>query len=134
MSTKKETEKLIESELNEIYFDGLSDDSETACRALNVWKKIWELMEREDNYSSEIGNIVESWVISNFVNDLTMLLNNTKMYDELIVVNEQILKIDWGNEEDTNLFHENAKRNIADAYADMNNIEKAYGGSIMQRP
>ena len=84
-------------------------------------------MERENNYSDQLGSNVLDWQIGNWANDLTMLLHNAGRYKELIKVNEQILQINWKNDGDNKLFHDNAKRDIADAYADMGNIEKAYG-------
>jgi tetratricopeptide (TPR) repeat protein len=44
------------------------------------------------------------------------------MYEDVIRVNEQMLRIRWSG--NNNLFHENAKRDIADAYAEMGNPEK----------
>ena len=83
-------------------------------------------MERENNYSDQLGSNILDWQIGNWASDLTMLLHNTGRYKDLIKVNKQILQINWKNDGDNNLFHENAKRDIADAYADMGNIEKAY--------
>lgn len=83
-------------------------------------------MERENNYSDRLGSNILDWQIGNGVNNLTILLHNVGRYKELIMVNEQILQINWKNNGDSNLFHENAKRDIADTYANMRNIEKAY--------
>lgn len=53
-----------------------------------------------------------------------MYLKNAAMYEELIILCEQIQKMKWSSNAD--LFYENAKRDIADAYADMGNLEKCY--------
>lgn len=104
----------------------LPKNDETADKALKAWNLLWELMERENNFSNQLGSSVLDWQIGNWANDTTMLLQNTKRYKDVIAVNEQILKIQWSRNGDTNLFHENAKREIADTYADMGNAEKAF--------
>ena len=86
-------------------------------KSLAAWDQLLALMERENNYSDQLGSNVLDWQIGNWTNDLTMLLHNAGRYKELIKVNEQILQINWKNDGDNNLFHENAKRDIADAYA-----------------
>ena len=127
MSVTKKDEELIEYGFVMAFMPGLPQNTETAKKALAAWDQLLALMERENNYSDQLGSNVLDWQIGNWTNDLTMLLHNAGRYKELIKVNEQILQINWKNDGDNNLFHENAKRDIADAYADMGNIEKAYG-------
>ena len=126
MAITEKDEELIEYAFVMAFLPDLPQNTETANKALMAWNKLWELMERENNFSSQLGSDVLDWQVGNWANDLTMLLHNAGKYKELIAVNEQILQIEWGNREDTSLFHENAKRDIADTYADMGNVEKAY--------
>ena len=126
MAVTKKDEELIEYGFVMAFLPGLPQNTETAKKALAAWDQLLALMERENNYSDQLGSNVLDWQIGNWANDLTMLLHNAGRYKDLIKVNEQVLRIDWKNDGDNNLFHENAKRDIADAYADMGNIEKAY--------
>ncbi|MDD5935184.1 MAG: SEC-C domain-containing protein [Clostridiales bacterium] len=126
MAITEKEEELIEYGFVIAFLPGLPQNTETANKALMAWDQLWKLMERENNFSSQLGSDILDWQIGNWANDLTMLLHNAGKYKELIAVNEQILQIEWGNRKDTSLFHENAKRDIADAYADMGNVEKAY--------
>ena len=79
-------------------------------------------MARENNMSDHLGISSIDWQIGNWANDTVEFLRNARMYEDEIKVNEQILRIKWSGTD--NLFHENAKRDIADAYADMGNPEK----------
>lgn len=126
MAVTKKDEELIEYGFDMAFLPELPRYSETVNKALMAWKQLWKLMERENNFSDQLGSDVLDWQIGNWANDLTMLLHNAGRYKELIAVNEQILQISWMNKGDSNLFHENAKRDIADAYADMGNVEKSY--------
>lgn len=126
MAITEKDEELIEYGFVMAFLPDLPRNSETANKALVAWNQLWQLMERENNFSRQLGSDVLDWQIGNWANDLTMLLHNAGKYKELITVNEQILQIEWGNKKDTSLFHENAKRAIADAYAYMGNVEKAY--------
>ena len=126
MAVTEEDEELIEYGFVMAFLPGLPQNTETAKKALAAWNQLLALMERENNYSDRLGSNVLDWQIGNWTNDLTMLLHNAGRYKDLIKVNEQILQINWKNDGDNNLFHENAKRDIADAYADMGNIQKAY--------
>ncbi len=126
MAVTEKDEIIIEYGFVRAFLPDLPQNSETAEKALAAWGQLWELMERENNFSDQLGSSVLDWQIGNWANDLTMLLHNAGRYKELIAVNEQILQMKWKNNGDSNLFHENAKRDIADAYADMGNVEKAY--------
>ena len=126
MAVTKKDEEIIEYGFVMAFLPGLPQNTETAKKALAAWEQLLGLMERESNYSDQLGSNVLDWQIGNWANDLTMLLHNAGRYKELITVNEQILQINWKNDGDSKLFHENAKRDIADAYADMGNTEKAY--------
>lgn len=126
MAITEKDEEIIEYGFIMAFLPELPQNTETAKKALTAWEQLLALMERENNYSDQLGSNVLDWQIGNWANDVTMLLHNTGRYKDLIKVNEQILQINWKNDGDNNLFHENAKRDIADAYADMGNIEKAY--------
>lgn len=122
----KESEALqLQSEFDGVY--GTSTKRSTADEArqyLDAWDHLLSIMERENNFSNKLGSDIIDWQIGNWANDLTVLLMNARLYENLIRVNEQILKISWNRND--NLFHENAMREIADAYADLGNKEKCY--------
>lgn len=82
---------------------------------LLAWNQLWELMAREDNFSDTLGSEVLDWQIGNWAGDVIMELHNAGLRKECIAVNEQIMKIDFGQE--TQNFHENAYRDMADEYA-----------------
>ena len=126
MAITERDEELIEYGFVKAFLPDLPQNKETAEKAMVAWEQLIELMKRENNYSNQLGSSVLDWQIGNWVNDLTMLLHNAGCYNELISVNEQILQIEWKNEGDSKLFHENAMRDIADAYADMGNVGKSY--------
>jgi len=126
MAITEKDEELIEYGFVMAFLPGIRRDTEIAEKAIMAWKQLWDLMERENNYSNQLGSRVLDWQIGNWANDLTMLLHNAGRYEELITVNEQILRINWNYNGDSKQFYENAKRDIADAYSNMGNIEKAY--------
>lgn len=126
MAISERDEERVEYAFVMAFLPDLPENDETADKALEAWNLLWELMERENNFSNQLGSNVLDWQIGNWANDTTMLLQNTRRYKDVIAVNKQILKIQWSGNDDTNLFHENAKRDIADTYADMGKIEKAY--------
>ena len=126
MAITERDEERIEYAFLMAFSPDLPENDETADKALEAWNLLWELMERETNFSNQLGSNVLDWQIGNWANDTTMLLQNTSRYKDVIAVNEQILKIEWSSNDNTDLFHENAKRDIADTYADMGEIEKAY--------
>ena len=94
----------------------------TARKVLAAWNHLVQIMARENNMSDHLGISSIDWQIGNWANDTVEFLRNARMYEDEIKVNEQILRIKWSGTD--NLFHENAKRDIADAYADMGNPEK----------
>lgn len=108
------------------FLPDLPENDETADKTLAAWNLLWELMERENNFFDPLGSKVLDWQIGNWANDTTMLLQNTRRYQDVIAVNEWILKIHQLRNHNTDLFHENAKREIADTYADMGETEKAF--------
>ncbi|MGN1275372.1 MAG: YecA family protein [Floccifex sp.] len=126
MAITERDEERVEYAFVMAFLPDLPENDETADKALEAWNLLWELMERENNFSDQLGSNVLDWQIRNWANDTTMLLQNTRRYKDVIAVNEQILKIQWSRNDKTDLFHENAKREIADTYADMGEIEKAY--------
>lgn len=122
MAITERDEELIEYEFVMAFLPHLPKNNETADKALSAWNQLWELMKRENNFSNELGSSVLDWQIGNWVQDVCVLLHNTARYKDEIAVCEQILRINWNS----NLFHENAKREIADTYATLGDINKAY--------
>lgn len=121
--TQKEADAL-ELEFINAMPDVRDHTKESAGKLLEAWNHLIELMTRENNFTDRLGIESIDWQIGNWANDTTMALHNAYFYEEEIKVNEQILQIRWSGQD--NLFHENAKRDIADAYADMGNVEKCY--------
>lgn len=95
---------------------------ESALKLLNVWNQLVRIMARENNMTDQLGIESIDWQIGNWANDTVEVVHNAHLYEKEIRVNEQILQIRWHNGND--LFHENAKRDIADAYAYMGRMEK----------
>ena len=81
-----------------------------------------QIMARENNMSDSLGIESIDWQIGTWANDTVSVAHNARLYEDEIRVNEQILQIRW--EDYDNIFHENAKRDIADVYADIGNVEK----------
>lgn len=126
MAITEKDEEIIEYAFVTAFLPDLPENNEKADKALKAWNLLWKLMERENNFSNQLGSDVLDWQIGNWANDTTILLKNSGRHKDVIAVNEQIINIQWSTKNDTNLFHENAKRDIADAYADMGETEKAY--------
>lgn len=95
---------------------------ESALKLLDVWNQLVRIMARENNMTDQLGIESIDWQIGNWANDTVEVVHNAHLYEKEIRVNEQILQIRWHNGND--LFHENAKRDIADAYAYMGRMEK----------
>lgn len=126
MAITEKDEELIEYGFIMAFLPDLPRNDETADKVLAAWNQLWTLMIRENNFSDMLGSSVLDWQIGNWANDVTVYLNNVGRYRDVISVNKQILKIDWKRSGDSDLFYENAKRDIADAYASMGNIQKSY--------
>ena len=94
---------------------------ESARKLLEAWDHLIEIMVRENNMTDSLGVESIDWQIGNWADDTVMAVHNAHLYEEEIRVNEQIVRIQWSG--DDNLFHENARRDIADTYADMGNVE-----------
>lgn len=121
MITVEEAER-IDEEFTEAFELERVSKRKGAEKMYAAWQHLLLLMERENNYSNKLGSNILDWQIGNWAADVTMALHNTGLYEECIKVNEDILKIAW--DQDTDLFYENAKREIADEYADIGNISK----------
>ena len=111
----------IEQEFLDALPVGEEGDAKAAKKA---WNHLVQIMACENNMTNNLGVESIDWQIGNWANDTTMALHKERLYEEEIAVNEQILKINW--KYSNALFHENAKRDIADAYADMGNIDKCF--------
>lgn len=119
--TQKEADAL-ESEFLDAMPDMRDYSKDSARKLLAAWDHLVQIMTRENNMSDRLGVESIDWQIGNWASDTVEVIHNAYLYEEEIRVNEQILQIQWHG--DDNLFHENAKRDIADAYADMGNVEK----------
>ena len=119
--TQKEADAL-ESEFLDAMPDTRDHSEDSARKLLAAWDHLVQIMARENNMSDRLGVKTIDWQIGNWANDTTMTVHNAHLYEEEIRINEQILQIQWHGHD--NLFHENAKREIADVYADMGNVEK----------
>lgn len=126
MAITEKDEELIESGFIDAFESGLPEGQEMAEKALTAWNRLWELMIRENNFSNELGSQILDWQIGNWAQDVSMVLHNVKLYQDEIAINEQILKIDWKRQGHDNNFHDNAKRDIADAYADLGDLTTSY--------
>lgn len=117
--TEQEAEKL------EIGFlEAWDDPKQAAQKSKEAWDYLVSLMERENNFSNKLGLEGIDWQIGNWANDVEIELMNAGRYKDVIEVNEDILKIDWGGSNDN--FHENALRDIADAHAYMGDADKCF--------
>lgn len=121
--TEQEAEK-IELRFLEAEEDYGSYSTETARKVIAAWNNLVQIMARENNMTDCLGSNILDWQVMNWANDTAMIAHNAHLYDEEIRVNEQILKIKWSG--NNNLMHENAKRDIADSYADKGDVEKCY--------
>lgn len=122
MGITQEEADLIESEFMSSFPQKGDYSKESARKVVAAWNHLVRVMARENNMSCRLGVESIDWQIGNWANDTTMTAYNARLYEDVIKVDEQILKINWGH--NTDQFHENAKREIADAYADLGNVEK----------
>ena len=118
----QEEANTIDDEFLDAIPENYDYSEENAKKVLAAWNHLIQIMARENNMSDHLGISSIDWQIGNRANDTVEFLHNARMYEDEIKVNEQILRIKWSGTD--NLFHENAKRDIADAYADMGNPEK----------
>ena len=123
MITNKEAER-IEKEFTEAFEMETVSRRQAAENLYEAWQDLYSIMERENNYSDTLGSDILDWQIGNWANDVTMALHNAGLCEECIEVNRQILNISWSS--GGRLFHENARRDIADEYGDSGNIQKCY--------
>ena len=84
MAITVKDEELIEYGFVMAFLPGLPQNTETAKKALAAWDQLLALMERENNYSDQLGSNVLDWQIGNWTNELTMLLHNAGRYKDLI--------------------------------------------------
>lgn len=122
MGITQEEADALEAEFLDATHDTRDDPQDCAKRFLAAWNHLVQIMARENNMSDRLGVETIDWQIGNWANDTTLEALNAHLYEDVIKVNEQILQIQWHGHD--NLFHENAKRDMADAYADLGNIEK----------
>lgn len=121
--------KIIEQKFFEAQNSSNKDEYFDPDKILYAWNYLYSVMIRENRFDGKLGNTLIDWQIGNWAGDADMTLWGAKRYNDVIALNEQILSISWEdsiNKDETNLFHENAKRQIADAYAQIGNIEKCF--------
>lgn len=123
MITMEEVER-IDGKFGDAYGMEYDDCISAAEKMYEAWQELYALMERENNYSDELGSDILDWQIGNWANDAVMMLHNAELSEKCIEVNRQILTIEWSR--NRQLFYENAKRDIADEYNDLGNAEKCY--------
>lgn len=121
--TQKEADAL-ESEFMDAMPDMRDFSKDSAKKLLAAWDHLVQIMARENNMSDRLGVETIDWQIGNWAYDTAEVVHNARLYEDEIRVNEQILQIQW--HDSNNEFHENARRGIADAYADMGNVEKCF--------
>ena len=121
--TQKEADAL-ELEFMEAMLEAGAYSEESVRKLLAAWNHLLQIMARENNMTDRLGVESIDWQISSWADETVIAAHNAGLYEEEIKANEQILQICWSRSDD--LFHENAKRDIADAYADMGNIQKSY--------
>lgn len=114
----------IEYGFQKAFKTDLPENEDMAMQAIVAWNRLWELMVKYNNFSTKFGSDIIDWQIGNWANDVCMILYNTQKYEKLIELNKQILQINWGPGEE--LFHENAKRDIADCYVEAGDMATAY--------
>lgn len=124
MGITQEEADFLESQFLDAMPDQRDYSKGSALKLLAAWNHLVQLMACENNMTDRLGVESIDWQIGNWANDTVEVVHNAHLYEEEIKVNEQILQIRWHGSD--NLFHENAKRDIADTYADMGNVEKCY--------
>lgn len=95
----------------------------SAQKFISAWYHLFRIMEREKKMTDHLGIGFLDWQIVNWANDAVDLARGANLYEDLIRINKQILAIHWDDDEE-NLMHENAKREIADAYAGMGRMDE----------
>ena len=101
--------------------------SATIDNIMRTWSFLVEYIKK---YNAGIGNFDNNsclWSVVNMVMKITELLYENEKYKELISVNEDILGIEWKLPNgDTDIqMYENARREIADTYVMLGEVEKA---------
>lgn len=86
-----------------------------------AWGELWKLLGEEGIRSAEVAEKKIDWQFGNWANDTDEALNNAQRYSDEIELNRNILEIEW----DDPLFHENARRSIADCHASLGETSKA---------
>lgn len=94
---------------------------------LEVWKDFVEYIVNYNKGIVEFSDESPLWGVCGRIIDVNEFLYKAQAYQDLLSVNEDILKLEWKNPDGTKdtLIVENAKRQVADSYALMGNYEKA---------
>lgn len=94
---------------------------------LKTWKDFVEYVINDSDGVVSFNGNSPLWNINNWVWKINELLGKEKMYEELITFSEDVLKLEWKNPDGTidTFMYENARRTIADAYAVLDDYEKA---------
>ena len=86
-----------------------------------AWTDLWKILGEEGIRSAKVAENKIDWQFGNWANDTDDALNIAKRYEDEIELSRNILEMEW----DDALFHENARRSIADCYASMGEMAKA---------
>ena len=122
MSISRREAEQLDHEFLEAFSEQGDYSKESAQKAIDAWDNLVRIMRREKNMSNRLGIESIDWQIGNWANDCEEKAWNAHMYEDVIRINEQILEIQWDDSD--NLFHENAKREIADAYAAIGRMDE----------
>ena len=86
-----------------------------------VWTDLWRVVTQEGIRSEKEAIKRIHWQFGNWANDTNDALGNARRYADEITLCENILEMEW----DSPLFHENARRSIADCHALLGDTGKA---------
>ena len=125
--TQRKIELELAHEFRSVLYSCDIEDSGLVSKLLSVWKKYVEYIVNFHHSVVSCGTDSPLWEIYSWVYEINDILYELEKYEELIEYNQDILKLEWRdlNGMTDELFHENAKRQIADAYSLLGNGQKA---------
>ncbi len=97
------------------------DKNKAADMLWAAWGDLWKLLGEEGIRSAEVAEEKINWQFGNWANDTDEALDRAKRYADEIELCRNILEIEWDDE----IFHENARRSIADCHASLGEMAKA---------
>jgi tetratricopeptide (TPR) repeat protein len=114
-------------------FSSAEDAQKTADRLWAAWIDLWGVLTEEGIRSEKVAKKQIDWQFGNWANDVDDALNRAKRYQDQIELSRNILEIEW----DSKLFHENARRTMADCHAQLGDAARArelYEGYLKDDP